>query len=115
RLVGSTRARLARLDSSNLRFNPGLGLLVELTGGTTVRVDRRTDRDRNRPGTLPHPAAGPEVACVVGYRHDRATGLRREERATHAVASRLTRRHPRALGKDDDPVALGDTLLPLLD
>ena len=47
--------------------------------------------------------------------HDQLAGLRGEQRTADAVASRLPRRHARALGENHHPLAFGEALLALLD
>src|SRR4029077_15147419 len=103
------------IEIANGRLDPGLDLFVELTHLATGSRDRRTDDHAHRPGLFHHAAAGPIKPGVVGDRHDEPAGLDGEQGAAHAVAARLTCGHARALREDDDPVALVEALLALLD
>src|SRR5260221_593918 len=81
-------------------------LVVELTRLATGSRDRRADDHAHGPRLLHPSAARPIEPGVVCDRHDEPAGLNGEQRAAHAVATRLAGGHARALREDHDPVAL---------
>src|SRR5450432_2519029 len=101
-------------DSREAGFDRLPHFLVELTGILALRFDRLADHDPDRARFLQEPAPWPEGARVMRQRHHTFARGDREQRAAHAELAGFTCDHPRAFRKDDDPQAVLEPLLALI-
>src|SRR5579862_1226593 len=98
-----------------MSFDPGLRLGIHFARIAVDGGNRRTDDHANHAGLFDEAAPRPVVTRVMCHRHDELAIGGREHGATDAVLARFAWRHARALGKENDPLALGQPRFALLE
>src|ERR1700676_3584568 len=97
----STTSR--RCNAREPRFDCLLHFLVKFPGVLAGGFDGIADDHANRAGLFQEAAPWPECPGVVRQRHHALAGGDREHRAAGTELARVTRNHPGAFRKDDDP------------
>src|SRR5713101_4619743 len=102
-------------DAGKTGLDRLLYFLAEFSGVLADGFDRLADDDADRARLFHEPASRPERAGVVRYGHHALAGCDREQRAAHPELAGLSRDHPRALRKNNDPQTVPKPRLALFD